>query len=128
MIGIVIPGLQFAVSAQDQLRKPEPAMEEFWAKFQAAVGRGDKTNVAAMTGFPLGMPFGVRAIKSRAQLLKSYHKIFDAETKKCFATAKPQPEEEKRKKFSISCGEAMMYWFELRGSDYKFVAVDNVNE
>jgi hypothetical protein len=33
-----------------------------------------------------------------------------------------------KRHFSINCGEAMMYWFEWRKGQYKFVAVDNVNE
>jgi hypothetical protein len=103
-------------------------MKAFWTKFQNAVAKNDREAVAALTKFPLGMPYGVPSIKTRTQLLKSYGKIFDAETKKCFATAQPQVEDAKAKKFSINCGEAMMYWFELSGGAYKFASVDNVNE
>lgn len=105
-----------------------PALKGFWSKFQSAVAKNDREAVAAMTKFPLGMPYGVRSIKTRAQLISSYGKIFDAETKKCFAGARPQLEDAKAKKFSISCGEAMMYWFEFVGGTYKFTTVDNVNE
>lgn len=105
-----------------------PAMKLFWGKFQSAVAKNDKEAVAAMTKFPLSMPYGVRSIRTKAQLLKDYGKIFDAETKKCFAAASPQVEDAKVKKFSINCGEAMMYWFEFSGGTYKFAAVDNVNE
>lgn len=105
-----------------------PAMKLFWGKFQSAVAKNDKEAVAAMTKFPLSMPYGVRSIRTKAQLLKDYGKIFDAETKKCFAAASPQVEDAKAKKFSINCGEAMMYWFEFSGGTYKFAAVDNVNE
>ena len=125
---IVIPGIAFSLVAQEGRSKLDPAMTAFWSKFQTAVARGDKAGVAAMTGFPLEMPYGVRSIRNKTQLLKSYNRIFDAETKKCFGTANPQPEEGKRNRFSINCGEAMMYWFELRSGGYKFVAVDNVNE
>jgi len=106
----------------------DPAVDAFWGKFQSAVARNDKDAVASMTKFPLGMPYGVRSIKTKAQLLKSYGKIFDAETKKCFAAARPEIENARDKKFSISCGEAMMYWFEMFKGQYKFAAVDNVNE
>lgn len=105
-----------------------PAMKEFWSKFQRAVAKNDKESIAAMTKFPLAMPYGVPSIKTRAQLISRYGEIFDAETKKCFATAQPQVEDAKTKKFSIHCGEAMMYWFEFSGGAYKFTAVDNVNE
>lgn len=107
---------------------PTPAMRQFWSRFQSAVAKSDKNSVAALTKFPLGMPYGVPSIRTRAQLINSYGKIFDAETKKCLAGARPQVEDAKAKKFSISCGEAMMYWFESVGGTYKFTAVDNVNE
>jgi hypothetical protein len=107
---------------------PSPAMKEFWGKFQSAVAKNDRNAVAALTKFPLSMPYGVPSIKTRAQLISNYGKIFDAETKKCFAGAQPQVEDAKAKKFSINCGEAMMYWFEFSGGTYKFTAVDNVNE
>lgn len=105
-----------------------PAMKAFWSKFQNAVAKNDREAVASMTKFPLAMPYGVPSIKTRAQLFKEYARIFDAETKKCFATAQPQVEDAKAKKFSINCGEAMMYWFEFSGGAYKFTTVDNVNE
>jgi len=116
-----------AVSAHEPAQKTDPAIEEFWAKFQAAVGRDDKASVIAMTGFPLTMPYGVSSIRTKTQLLKSYNKIFDTETRKCFAKAKPELDSGGKRRFSINCGEAMMYWFEWRKGQYKFVAVDNVN-
>jgi hypothetical protein len=105
-----------------------PAMKQFWSRFQSAVAKNDKAAVAALTKFPLGMPYGVRSIKTRAQLISRYGEIFDAETKKCFAGAQPQVEDANVRKFSINCGEAMMYWFEFVGGTYKFTSVDNVNE
>jgi hypothetical protein len=105
-----------------------PAMKQFWSKFQNAVAKNDKDAVAALTKFPLLMPYGVSSIKTRAQLIRRYGEIFDAETKKCFAGARPQVDDTKAKKFSINCGEAMMYWFEFHGGAYKFTSVDNINE
>ncbi|HEV7904187.1 MAG TPA: hypothetical protein VGO96_10125 [Pyrinomonadaceae bacterium] len=105
-----------------------PAMKQFWSKFQNAVAKNDRDAVAAMSKFPLLMPYGVPSIKTRAQLIRRYGEIFDAETRKCFATAQPQVDDAKAKKFSINCGEAMMYWFEFSGGTYKFASVDNVNE
>ena len=127
VLGIVL-ALSAAVFAREAALKTDPAIEAFWVKFQAAVGRNDKTSVIAMTGFPLTMPYGVSTITNKTQLLKSYNKIFDAETRKCFAKAKPEPDSGGKRRFSINCGEAMMYWFEWRKGQYKFVAVDNVNE
>ncbi len=109
--------------------KTSPDVTAFWSKFQAAVAKDDKATVAALSKFPLHMPYGVPSIKTKAQFISSgYKKIVDAETKKCFANAKPELESAKSKRFSISCGEAMLYWFELVNGEYKFAAVDNVNE
>ena len=115
-------------NAPAQENAASPAMKQFWGKFQSAVAKNDRAAVAALTKFPLGMPYGVPSIKTRAQLIRRYGEIFDAETRKCFAGARPQVEDAKAKKFSINCGEAMMYWFEFSGGTYKFTAVDNVNE
>jgi hypothetical protein len=125
---MIVVATSFTLYAQETPAQPDPMRDAFWAKFQAAVGSNDKNAVAAMTGFPLSMPYGVRSIRNKAQLLSRYNKIFDAETKKCFATERPHVEEGDKKKFSIWCGEAMMYWFELRKGQYRFVGVDNVNE
>jgi hypothetical protein len=103
----------------------DPAVDAFWAKFQAAVAKGDKAAVASMTKFPLEMPYGVTKIRTKAQLASRYGEVFDAETKKCFAEARPQIE---GAKFTISCGEAMLYWFEKVNGEYKLSVVDNVNE
>lgn len=103
-------------------------METFWSAFQSAVARNDREAVASMTHFPLTMPYGVRSIRTKAQFLNSYSKIFDAETKKCFATARPNREQANNKRFWIGCGEAMMYWFNVVNGEYKFISVDNVNE
>lgn len=105
-----------------------PTSAAFWPKFQSAVAKGDKEAVAAMVKLPLTMPYGVKTIKTKAQLLQNYAKIFDAETLKCFAAAKPERENNKSKRFYIGCGEAMMYWFDVVGGDYKLVSVDNINE
>lgn len=107
---------------------PDAALESFWNKFQSAVANNDKEAVASMTRFPLSMRFGKRSIRTRAQLMNSYGKIFEAETRKCFATARPLTESAASTKFSINCGAAMMYRFGLVNGAYKFTAVDNVNE
>ena len=124
----MVLGICSTVLPQDNSRKAEPAMVAFWTRFQSAVTRGDKAAVVAMSSFPLEIPYGMKRIRTKQQFLRDYPRIFDVETKKCFVEAKPQPDEGKRKRFWIGCGEAMMYWFELRNGVYKFVAVDNVNE
>jgi hypothetical protein len=117
-----------ALSVSGQTAQVEPAAKTFWSKFQSAVAKGDKEAVAAMTRFPLTMPYGVPSVKTKAQFLQRYAKIFDAETKRCFAAAKPERENNKSKRFNIACGEAMLYEFDFVNGEYKFIAVDNVNE
>jgi hypothetical protein len=118
----------FEVSGQRLTAKNEGAADTFWAKFQAAVAKQDIEAVASSTKFPLSMPYGVRSIKSREELKRRFARIFDPETRKCFATTRPNFDEGRKDRFSISCGEAMMYWFELVKGQYRFSAVDNVNE
>ena len=38
----------------------------FWTKFKTAVKKSDKTTVASLTKFPVSMPFGMRAVKTKA--------------------------------------------------------------
>lgn len=121
-------GISLAASGNRTQKNTSAAIQNFWTTFQSAVARNDKEAVASMTHFPLEMPYGVSSIRTKAQLMKSYSKIFDAETKKCFSTARPERERANTRRFSISCGEAMMYWFNVVKGEYKFVAVDNVNE
>ena len=119
-----------ALPAAGQKARPQnaAAFNAFWAKFQRAVAGDDRETVAALTKFPLTMPYGVRPIRTKAQLLKDYAKIFDAETKRCLAAARPERENDKSTRFNVFCGEAMLYQFDLVGGAYKFVAVDNINE
>jgi hypothetical protein len=102
--------------------------ELFWTNFQSAVAKNDSDSVTEMTKFPLLMPYGVRSVKSKLEFKRRYTRIFDDETRKCFSKAKPQWDGENDSKFSINCGEAMMYWFEKVNGRFLFAAVDNVNE
>jgi hypothetical protein len=115
-------------SGQRLAAKTEGVADTFWAKFQAAVAKQDIEAVASSTKFPLSMPYGVRSIKSREELKRRFGRIFDPETRKCFANTRPSFDDGRKDRFSISCGEAMMYWFELVKGQYRFSAVDNVNE
>ncbi len=118
----------FAFPSRNDQKEIPPAVAAFWSKFQTAVAKDDKQAVASMTRFPLEMPYGVRSIRSKAQLMKNYRKIFDAPTQKCFAEARPEFDAAQKGKFYIGCGEAMMYWFGLVRGEYKFLIVDNINE
>ena len=111
---------------------------DFWTKFKNAVKAKDKNRVAALTKFPLSMPYGMGDVKSRTQLSNRYAKIFDGEADavKCFAAEKP--ERESANSYSIACGfkndktgeagKPIVYSFERTKTGWKFVGLDNINE
>jgi hypothetical protein len=111
------------------------SIETFWAKFKAAVIKGDKESVAAMTQFPIEMPYGLAAVRTKAQLLKRYRQVFNSEANaaKCFAGAKPETDPARPKEFTIGCdngaGEkVVIYAFSLTKTGWKFKSLDNINE
>ena len=120
----------FASYARAQKTTPQraPAFNDFWAKFQSAVAKNDREAVAALVKFPLTMPYGVPSVKTKAQFNQRYAKIFDAATRKCFAAAHPERENNKSARYNVSCDEGMLYEFDVVGGAYKLVAIDNVNE
>jgi hypothetical protein len=113
------------------------SMPVFWEKFKTAIIKGDKETVAALSAFPISMPYGMTNIKSKAQLLKHYRDIFfsDANAAKCFAKAKPYVDKQRPKEFSIGCKmaaggeeEPIVYTFTRRRAGWKFTGFDNINE
>ena len=111
------------------------SMETFWGKFKAAVIAGDKQAVARMTGFPLGMSYGVPSVRNRAALVRRYSEVFSqqADAAKCFATAKPETEAGRPRAFTVACpdaagNEVVIYHFERGRAGWKFVSLDNINE
>ena len=114
--------------ARQKTTQSAPAFDAFWTNFRSALAKNDKESVAAMTRFPLTMPYGVPAVRTKAQFLQRYANIFDAATRKCFAAARPERENNKSARYNVLCGEAMLYEFNLVGGAYKLVAVDNINE
>lgn len=111
------------------------SVDAFWGKFKQAVVKGDKARVADMTAFPVGMPYGVSAIKTRSQLLSRYQKVFHGETNaaKCFAGAKPHQEPNQPREFTIGCDngsgqEVIIYRFVLTKTGWRFKSLDNINE
>ena len=115
--------------------QPDSSIESFWAKFKAAVIKGDKVSVSSMTQFPVEMPYGQPAVRTKAQLLKRYRQVFNSEANaaKCFADAKPETDPARPKEFTIGCdngsGEkVVIYGFVLTKSGWKFRSLDNINE
>jgi hypothetical protein len=110
-------------------------LEAFWARFKIAVINSDKGGVARMSQFPLAMPYGVPAIRTRSQLLTRYKQVFSGEANaaKCFASAKPQKDPQRPKEFTVGCDngsgqEVIVYRFVLTKLGWKFKSLDNINE
>jgi len=110
----------------------------FWEKFKPAVIAGNKAAVAEMTKFPLSMPYLVKAVKTKSDLLRRYDEIFkgEANAAQCFASAKP--ERQSARQYEICCpfkvtpndkeNAPIRFIFELTKSGWKFAGLDNINE
>ena len=118
-------------AAQDDFRM-------FWKNFKAAVVGGDKAAAARMTRFSLEMPAYQKGVKSRADFLRRYGRIFNGETDaaRCFSLAAPEKRDEKT--YEIYCpvklapddwtNAPVKYYFVLTKNGWKFAGLDNINE
>ena len=109
----------------------------FWNKFKSAVIAGDKATVAEMTKFPLSMPYSIKSVKNKADLLRRYNEIFNGEANagQCFRNTEPQKESGR---YEIYCAfkktpndkenAPIRFIFELTKSGWKFAGLDNINE
>jgi len=111
------------------------AFNTFWQKFKTAVASGDKEAVAGLSQFPIGMSYGIRSIKTKAELVRRYREVFNAQTNavKCFAKKEPEKDAQNAKRFSVACpneagDDVVVYEFELTRLGWKFVRLDNINE
>ena len=111
------------------------AREEFWAKFKTAVVKKDKATVASLSQYPIGMPYGFRSIRNKAQLISRYREVFNHEgdAAVCFKAAQPKVEAGKPDEFSVGCknaagDEVVIYSFVRTKSGWRFSALDNFNE
>lgn len=134
--GLVIVLLAFSLSTTAKPFQSDPSIETFWARFKAAVIKGDKAAVARMSDFPIEMPYGMGSVKSSAQLFKRYRTVFNGETNaaKCFPEAKPRIDPQNSKRFSVACrimntGDlVIIYGFGRTKTGWKFDSLDNINE
>jgi hypothetical protein len=108
----------------------------FWEKFRTAIVKGDKETVVALSAYPISMPYGIKDIRNRAQLLKNYRTIFfyEGNAAKCFPKAKPMVDPQNPKEFTIACSitggidEPLQYTFTRGRNGWRFTGFDNVNE
>jgi hypothetical protein len=109
--------------------------ETFWQSFKAAVSKRDVEAIARQSKFPLGMSYGIPAIKTKAQLTRRYRQVFNEQTDAaaCFAKAKPEIDADNPKHFTVACpdaagNEVVIYHFQETRTGWKFTALDNLNE
>jgi hypothetical protein len=88
-----------------------------------------------LTRFPVGMSYGIRSIKTRAELIRRYRQVFNEQTDaaKCFEKAQPEKDAQNPKEFSVACpdaagNEVVIYHFRQTKMGWRFVALDNLNE
>ena len=124
-----------SVRAPVQVPQSDNSLDTFWTGFKAAVVKGDRNAVARLSQFPIGMPYGVPAVKTRAQLIKRYAHVFNGEANaaKCFGEARPVIDPDNRKRFTVGCknaagDEVIIYSFVLTRTGWKFESLDNINE
>lgn len=122
-------------AATSSSRQDNDGFAAFWQKFKTAVISGDKATVAALSKFPIGMPYGIRSIRNQADLNKRYREVFNEQTNaaKCFAKHKPERDPTNQKLYSVYCpdaggNEVVSYSFERTKLGWKFVSLDNINE
>lgn len=117
------------------LPQNDPAIEQFWSKFKAAVQKSDKTSVGAMSQFPIEMPYGVAKIRNRSQLARRWRDLFNVQANavKCFGESKPVVDSADAKLFTVGCkdvagNEVVVYGFRLGRTGWKLAFLDNINE
>jgi hypothetical protein len=129
--------LTVSVAAAGQSASDTSIMS-FWDKFKAAVIKGDKEVVFAMSSLPINLGFGMRDIKTQPQFTQKYRYVFAEQTDaaKCFRTAKPQSDTSRPKEFTVACpfakdsggDEPFVYTFKLTRLGWRFVKFENINE
>jgi len=124
-----------SVKAPGQSAQSVNSLEVFWTEFKAAVIAEDKNTITRLSQFPIGMPYGVPSVRTRAQLIRRYRQVFNGETNaaKCFAEARPAIDPGNRKRFTVGCknaagDEVIIYNFVLAGTGWMFKSLDNINE
>ena len=122
----------------DATSQRQSDVQGFWKNFKAAIEKEDKNAIAALTKFPLSMPYGVKSVKTKADFLKRYKEIFngEADAAKCFPKA--ELIKDNAKNYSIYCGfkqtpddtenTPIKYYFELTKTGWKFAGLNNINE
>ena len=111
-------------------------IEQFWEKFRDAVTKGNKPAVAAMSKFPISMPYGMASVRNKSHLIRRYRDVFNhdgSSASECFSSAKPVTDPARPNYFTVGCknlagDEVIIYTFKLTPAGWKFLHLDNINE
>ncbi|HKR60347.1 MAG TPA: hypothetical protein VJS64_11490 [Pyrinomonadaceae bacterium] len=129
--------LGFGLHSQTVHAQEDPSIRTFWDKFRAAVINKDKHLVADLSRYPITMPYGLRTVRTRAQLVKRYREVFnhDSDAAICFAEAKPVVDAARPNEFTVGCkngdgagDEVVIYSFIRTKAGWRFGGLDNLNE
>jgi hypothetical protein len=101
-----------------EVKREARSFDAFWTQFKAAVAKGDKAAIAAMTKFPFDN--GAKLL-SKAEFIKQYGELFDRNTQRCFSKAKPV-KDDKRDSYNVFCGETIFGFAKVDG-EYRFIDV-----
>ena len=109
--------------------------ETFWESFKTAVSKRDTEAIARLSRFPIGMSYGIPAVRHKVQLAKRYRQVFNeqSDAAACFSKAKPEVDANNPKHYSVACpdaagNEVVVYHFEQTRTGWKFTGLDNLNE
>ncbi len=132
---LVLIGVGLLSTQPGQATQTDADFKVFWDKFKTAVIKVDKNTVATLTKYPLGMSYGIRSIKTKAELLRRYREVFNQQTDapKCFAGKEPEKNDTNPRMFTVVCpneagDEVVAYNFERGKLGWRFVGLDNYNE
>ncbi|HLW35967.1 MAG TPA: hypothetical protein VKS98_09935 [Chthoniobacterales bacterium] len=114
----------------------ESDFSAFWKNFKSAVIANDKARVVQMTKFPMSI-YGSE-IKTQAEFLRRYGKIFSGEANAAACFAKAEPQKDSETMYSVYCpfkktpndleNAPIRFVFESTKAGWKFTALDNINE
>ena len=132
-LSLLLSGTALAVA----LAKPaqDASLQNFWQKFKTAVISGNKEAVSNLSRFPIGMSYGIRSVRTKAELRRRFRQVFNeqSDAAQCFAKKQPELDTANPKRFTVACpneagDEVVIYEFELTRTGWKFVSLDNINE
>jgi hypothetical protein len=125
----------FGFQTQTVRAQEDPSIRTFWEKFKTAVINKDKHLVADLSRYPITMPYGLRTVRTRAQLVRRYKEIFNHEGDAaiCFAEAQPGIDAARPNEFTVGCkngagDEVLIYSFVRTKAGWRFNSLDNLNE